>query len=58
MLALPADAEFPRPRRKMGALVPERVMVRAAGHWSNTASLKKDQCSYWRNGSCHSVMEG
>jgi hypothetical protein len=33
----------------MAALVPERVMVRAAGHWSNTTSLWTHQCSNWRN---------
>jgi hypothetical protein len=35
--------------RSMAALVPERVMVREVGHWSNTTSLWAHQCSNWRN---------
>jgi hypothetical protein len=33
----------------MAALLPERVMVRAVDHWSNTTSLPVHQCSNWRN---------
>jgi hypothetical protein len=35
--------------RSMAAVVPERVMVREVGHWSNTTSLWAHQCSNWRN---------
>jgi hypothetical protein len=41
----------------MAAVVPERVMVREVGHWSNTTSLWAHQCSNWRNGSSHSVWD-
>jgi hypothetical protein len=40
-LAAPVD-------RGMAALVPERVMVRAVGHWSNTTSVRARQCSHRR----------
>jgi hypothetical protein len=36
-------------------LLPERVMVRAVAHWSNTTSFGTQQCSIWR--SAHSVWE-
>ena len=39
----------------MAVLVPERVMVRAVGHWSNTTSLRAYQCRYWSNRSCHQL---
>lgn len=40
----------------MAALVPERVMVRAVGHWSNTTSLWAHQCSNWRNCSFRAAL--
>jgi hypothetical protein len=47
----PADAN-------VAALVPERVMVRAAGTWSNTTSLRGHQCQDWRDGSCPFRVSG
>jgi hypothetical protein len=40
MPILPAAAIFPHPvHTSVAALVPEWVMVRTVGHWSNTTSL-------------------
>jgi hypothetical protein len=49
MPTLPIVAIFSHLFIRAGPLLPERVMVQAVGHWSNTTSLRAQERSNWRN---------